>query len=574
MSGTAGNPITYRNYPGETPVIDRSRILTGWTQYSGSVYWASYSNSNSIGMWEDTFEESGYYCDYWVQDSISAVSGPGKYYRDTNNMRMYVWTSDGSDPDNHVMRTSVGRGGSWDDKDYIVVDGIHIKWVHRGFNLNNVDYSIFNNLDIEYVLAMGFLLGNSNYNQIANNTIFHVGSWYRDEGDGIHLGSRCHHNLIEGNDVSVTAHNPITTYGSKTTTGVGPHHNIIQNNVVHDSGSSGLNPNVDPYQEVWRRNTAYHNTGAGLQTDSNNNIIYNNVFYDNGCGGINVYTVSGRPSGNNKFFNNVVFDNGGWCDHSTAGVEIVEYSGGGPAEYNIFKNNIIHDNDGDYDVWLNVDNWNSKNNIFIHSNIYDPSGTGIRASGTSTYPLSWWEGNHPSIFSNNIDENPLFVNENGADFGLQSGSPCINTGDWLAYTTSADSGTQIPVEDASYFTDGYGITEGDLIQLEGSTQTARITGVDYSSNVLTVDTDLSWSAGEGVGFVYSGSAPDIGAYEYGSGEEVPGDIDGNGKVELEDLVKLAQDFGKTSGFTWPRADTNQDGEIDIYDLVFVASRFT
>jgi len=42
-SGTPGNYITYMAYSGETPVIDRSVLITNWTNYTGSIYWAEYT---------------------------------------------------------------------------------------------------------------------------------------------------------------------------------------------------------------------------------------------------------------------------------------------------------------------------------------------------------------------------------------------------------------------------------------------------------------------------------------------------------------------------------------------------
>jgi len=44
-------------------------------------------------------------------------------------------------------------------------------------------------------------------------------------------------------------------------------------------------------------------------------------------------------------------------------------------------------------------------------------------------------------------------------------------------------------------------------------------------------------------------------------------------VDILDLGIIATNFGKTSGFN-PNADTDNSGEIDIFDVVFVASRFT
>ena len=81
------------------------------------------------------------------------------------------------------------------------------------------------------------------------------------------------------------------------------------------------------------------------------------------------------------------------------------------------------------------------------------------------------------------------------DFHLQSGSSAIDHGGFLTTTTSAGQGTSIPVKDAGYFFDGYGIVAGDTIQLQGQTATARI--VSINSNTLVVDKSLSWSVRTG-----------------------------------------------------------------------------
>src|SRR5262249_17484986 len=115
---------------------------------------------------------------------------------------------------------------------------------------------------------------------------------------------------------------------------------------------------------------------------------------------------------------------------------------------------------------------------------------------------------------------PLFTNAsatlgdpfNGTlpDLSLQNASPCINAGVALTNIASATgSGTSFVVRDASYFSDGLGVTQGDRIQLFGTAQTAIVVQVDYSTNTLTVNTPVSWSQNEGISLAYAGSAPDI-----------------------------------------------------------------
>jgi hypothetical protein len=60
---------------------------------------------------------------------------------------------------------------------------------------------------------------------------------------------------------------------------------------------------------------------------------------------------------------------------------------------------------------------------------------------------------------------------------------------------------------------GWGLIDGDLIQLEGQTQTARIKNINYTTNTITVDTPLYWNNGQGISLAYQGFAPDVGAYE-------------------------------------------------------------
>lgn len=139
----------------------------------------------------------------------------------------------------------------------------------------------------------------------------------------------------------------------------------------------------------------------------------------------------------------------------------------------------------------------------------------------------------PQIIENNWDNEgkPLFVYDGSTldpfgeipDFHLQEKSPCIDKGGFLTTITSASgSGTQFTIEDAWYFQDGFsGVIEGDIIQLENQSQRVKITNVDYTTNTITVETSVTWINGTGVSLAYEGSAPDIGAYEFGLATSSP-----------------------------------------------------
>jgi hypothetical protein len=131
-------------------------------------------------------------------------------------------------------------------------------------------------------------------------------------------------------------------------------------------------------------------------------------------------------------------------------------------------------------------------------------------------------------FANNLTNiNPLFADttdggpwsQTQPNFALTSGSPAIGGGTWLAtITSSSGSGTSFNVNNAGWFFAGLtaaGHTvPGDTIQLQGQASTVVITSI--SGNTITVNRSLTWTNRQGVALSYSGSAPDVGAYEYTS----------------------------------------------------------
>jgi hypothetical protein len=98
-------------------------------------------------------------------------------------------------------------------------------------------------------------------------------------------------------------------------------------------------------------------------------------------------------------------------------------------------------------------------------------------------------------------------------FNLLSDSPLIDAGDFLTYTTTSGTNTnKIKVKDAKFFIDGWGIVEGDKIQI--GNEIVKITKVDYGNNILTINKNISWSRNTGIALPYNGLMPDIGAVEY------------------------------------------------------------
>ncbi len=121
------------------------------------------------------------------------------------------------------------------------------------------------------------------------------------------------------------------------------------------------------------------------------------------------------------------------------------------------------------------------------------------------------------ILTNNTlaTSNPGFVSEAANDFRLTASSNQVDAGVFVTTTVGNGNGTSLRVADAGYFSDGFGIIGeiGDLIQLQGQSTRATILAIDYATGVITLNQALSWTDGQGVHLAYTGSAPDIGAYE-------------------------------------------------------------
>ena len=144
------------------------------------------------------------------------------------------------------------------------------------------------------------------------------------------------------------------------------------------------------------------------------------------------------------------------------------------------------------------------------------------------YVFSAWQTNMNKDENSFITTNPGFVNAGPRptgnheqyNFHLTSDSDLIDRGIHLTVTTGSGSGTSLNVEDAGYFFDGYGVTQGDLIKV-GSNSPVRITTVDYTNDRITLENSISWNNNDPVYYCqdsncFEGSAPDIGAFEYTS----------------------------------------------------------
>jgi hypothetical protein len=426
---------------------------------------------------------------------------------------------------------------------YITVDGLNVEAASGGWaRILDSDHIILkNNNFTDASTWLGLLLVNSTDNKILNNSLY-------DGDDNLHL-VYSHRNLIEGNRMEKAIH---TLWAIKCS-----NFNVVRNNYFSNDlekigeifDCNDTTPynirhwsvNSTKYNLVENNTFAYVPAGgySGIQYKGQDGIIRKNLFYNmDGPGlGMGVYGEEGEYEQHNRIYSNVFYNN------SKGGVNY--YYGGGrdyPNEVpewtdDIYKNNILYKN-RDFQIFVpvwcdyydesNRDNCPRIRGFYFENNSILNNSAGqkiFRYDSTSDraeifdYSLAELTSSYPALFKGNVESAPLFVNENTKDFHLQSASQLIDAGAFLTKTKSAGSGTVMQVEDVKYFYDGYDIIgeAGDLIQLEGQTTTSRITDINYETNTLTLSNSLTWTSGQGVSLAYSGSKPDIGAYESSGG---------------------------------------------------------
>jgi len=320
------------------------------------------------------------------------------------------------------------------------------------------------------------------------------------------------YNIIENNVFFHSGHDVLSVYGPN---------NVIQCNWGHSApwyafagvawgsrdlelGGSIGNSNLVQYNH-WDYAGYVPDEGChGIEmSDGAYEIVrYNYCLNDSACG-IIVYggKVGGTVSCSNYIYNNTLAFNG---FNATTNV-----SDGSPTNIS-------------YPVWQSLMAFNGTGTNFVVNNLaYDDFNYGLACFDGGSVDVARSAGNLYGV-------DPIFVNTNtiGGEFYLaltncliQSNSPAIDAGTWLAYVTSpSGSGSAFTVDNAGYF-NGATYTAAsrtiapDAIQLQGQTNTVYILSI--SNNTITVNGSLTWTNGQGVALPYAGNGPDAGACEYG-----------------------------------------------------------
>jgi hypothetical protein len=447
-------------------------------------------------------------------------------------------------------------------RSYVKVHGIncrnfyHHLWIRKGSH-NEISYctfiGMFDPTNLEW--RGSTIYRNADYNWVHHSTFGDYGDFAGGDDNAVvfELGNEASgtddtdHNLIEYNTFYHGGHHVV---------GIDGHNNVFRNNYIHNENWSPIGSPKYGNRLIFMvgiegdtmRNLVEGNRiayggetsepdqigGSGGTIASPYNIIRRNIFYQNSIyGSYYTHYVDQTECSYNHVYNNVYWRNGysssgplksNWDDALSHAIEIAEDSS--TVHDNVFKNNIFYANrnirGSQYPI---IEPWPE----YDLPDLQNISG-------------NWMEGGDPRFMDISAAPDPSKGSQ--FDFRLQPDSPAIDKGEFLTTIISAaGAGNRFTVADAGYFMDGWGIIEGDAIQLEGQTQRAMITKVDYATNAITVDTTLTWTQGQGISLAYDGSAPDIGAFESASTgcvsiDELNHDIERwlSGTLQISDMI--------------------------------------
>jgi hypothetical protein len=346
--------------------------------------------------------------------------------------------------------------------------------------------------------------------------------------------------ILRNNAMGNAAENAIDLKGASFT--------VIEGNLIY--GSAGDNDGPIDGNDM--------QGGAGIEANSNNPasniIVRNNVVWDN-CHGA-VLTI-GDHYYNNTFLNNRrTWRGSNRTDVDLFGVRVFTRT----EQPRVFINNIVGAQGGSAVIDWRME-WGAQ---FLQANnlYYEPDGqpqfshaaagaveriTGLALWQTilATLPsYAYLDGKE----GGSIEANPLFNRvppypvgaPSAFDFQVGTLSPARGSGRSIARATAAgDATTVLKVDDASGFTDGFGISAGDVIRIGGGPQVG-IASIEYSSNTIVLDAPRTWSIDASVHPAYTGTAPDIGASIEARGDTTLS-RPGSGSLRFTSTARLVRD---------------------------------
>lgn len=463
--------------------------------------WKTIAKANqTLSAGDTVYIKQGTYTDY-ISPARSGTASARITYQNFNN--------------DNVLITQAAHAATLYSKSYITIQGLNFSNLDQFLDFetsshNIVAYCTFNQMRNGSMWSGSWLGLSSQYNWIHHCTFSNYGYFTTgsDWGTDFHIGDD--YSTTDHSDYNILE-NCTFFHGGHDVLAISSSHNVIRNNYLHNenwyTGYGERDIITGGYANCSTRNLFEGNriacTGnpavlgagsAGLNLCTYSNIVRFNCFY--GCteSGIMMGTTGSYMTSPqyNMIYNNVFYTNGfntGSPNESKDGLGLANWGNVSPITGNAIKNNIFYKNPTSINTYMVT-------------------------LGNQIITGNWMQSGDPLFVDVSTPINP--ANAALPNFQLKTNSPCVDAGVFLTTIASpSGSGTVFKVGDATFFMDGWGIVQGDQVQLQGSQQRVRITNINYDTKTLTVDTGIAWTQGQGIAMPYAGSAPDMGAFESG-----------------------------------------------------------
>ena len=426
-SGTASEPIIFESYPGQTAVIDGSKVscCTSNPPSSGNDTEGLINIVNQSYIVVSGFEIRNFTTSKATYTPAGVwITGSGTGIQLLNNLVHNITTS--SEKNGNAFGVAV-YGTSQTPISYLTISGNEVYSLKTGESESvNVDgnvtnFAITNNLvhdnDNIGIDAIGYEgvgpvgYDEAMYGEISGNTVYNISGIHNAgegdsyDADGLYCDG-CAYVTFENNLV----HN--VDYGIE----VASEHKICQSTGTEYSSSGTIGTGTYPCN--------------GRYVTVRNNVVYDS----NACGvSIGGYSNNVGGSANVVIVNNTLYNNN---TQNQAGEFQIQFHSG-KAQGNIFENNIVYA--GTQNIWINsfvkptttypappaTLNWN-----LYYSAAGYVKGTSIVWAGTSSYKNYATYQSTAGEDADSPNANPLFVNLGATppDFDISAGSPAVNAG--------------------------------------------------------------------------------------------------------------------------------------------------
>lgn len=467
--GSKEKPLVIEAFPGETPVIKGSEIVTGWIPDEGQVWKKNDWKDGTQQVFMDfdrkpgpPLVQIGYPSKFYTGDAGGNIFffpdpigkdrkdlKPGSFYWEPASNTLYVWLADGSDPNQHEMEVSIRPKLFHMKKPYVHLKGLSFRhsncstYREQGTAVEMSEGSVVENCDIQWCDFAGLSMA---YKQpgakaincnISNNGAIGIGASasYGFLVQGCRLWGNNYRNF-----------NPLWHAGGlkSTTQAFG----VVENNDVGYNNGSGIwFDYADSDGPKIVRNNYVHNNGpkdAGIMFEcSVNGLIVNNLLVDNSRRGIYISAAE-----RTKIYNNTIIGSKGRTAIELDGIprpkkRLID---------NWVYNNLIYTDSSDsakYDLFIREnDGKDVAGNLSDYNCVFRAQGP-IRLTVRSNKGMSdfntwedWRKATNQDMKSTST--RPEFVKGSGKDFGLSANSPLITAGKQLPEVTIDFLGTPRP----------------------------------------------------------------------------------------------------------------------------------